>query len=135
MYNYLLTIGVLNLALLGLTAPTLAQNTHQPLNLLTLVQGNVQIRRASWLGPLAQFRPVAVGTVVDSGDRLKLAPEANAIVLCSNLSQWQVPAGQEIPVAQGCGDREQRLYRPGSQQVSPRAGEHEANLPYFLSPH
>lgn len=135
MSHHPLTLGLLSLLLL--TPATVAQTTQQPPHLLTLVQGNVQIRRANWLGPLAQFRPVSGGTVVNRDDRLKVAPEARAIVICSNLSQWQVPTGQEIPVSQGCGDREQRLYRPGSPRVStrtPNPQDSHAHLPYIFSP-
>ena len=92
--------------------------------------GQVKVKRLSW----RKYQPAFIGAVLDGADRLLLAKNAIAEVLCQNRTTWKVPDGRESIVTEGCG----AISNPGSvpedlDLINSRA-TNNLEIPYLLSP-
>lgn len=102
----------------------------QPAHFISLLKGNVQIRRSGRKG----YQKAQLSDSLHKNDRLRVARGAKVTVLCSNLKLWQVPAGKELLLQKGCPTVERPfLQRPGRETGPTRSGD-TPNLPYLISP-
>lgn len=98
-------------------------------NVLLIVDGDVRLKRANW----NDFFPASLGTIVPSGDVLKLNGDANASVLCMDLTLWSVPAGGPQGVNTGCpAPAEPDIVRDGISLGTVRSVPED--IPYILMP-
>lgn len=125
--NIVAITTLITFALTVLATPALS-NTNG-LNFIFAISGNVEIKRPRWTG----YKPVNVGTLVNSSDKLRLTKGASAKVFCTNLSIWNVRSPGESSVSQGCPSNRTVIRRIDSSTSFTRAGN-DPTIPYLISP-
>lgn len=108
-------------------SPGMAQ--PQALNYLASMNGNVKIKRAN----RNSYQQPYIGAELQPTDRIRLDKKASATIRCSNLKRWQVPAGRESAVKDGCPNQGSVLIRPDSKKGPTRSGE-DPTIPYLITP-
>ena len=140
-----LLVLILGLALLGCgpaaTAPPPPPDTPSPsgdqsdeftdpgLNLLVAQQGEVLLKRAAW----SDYHPTGFGAVLERGDLLRLSSDAQAKVLCDNLTLWPVPGGAPAGLNSGCPQPPEPALTRGGAKVGATRGV-DPLVPYIISP-
>lgn len=125
-------VAITTLFTVGLTVFAIpALSNTNGLNFIFAISGNVEIKRPSWTG----YKPVNVGTLVNSSDKLRLTKGASAKVFCTNLSIWNLSSPGESSISQGCPSNGNRtiLRRIDSSTSFTRAGN-DPTIPYLISP-
>jgi hypothetical protein len=99
-------------------------------SILLIAEGEVQLKRTHW----ADFHPTSFGAMLYRGDQIKPALGAKAVVLCSNLSSWLVPAGAPSGLNNGCPESAQTVLLRGKSQIGSTRGGTDPLLPFIISP-
>ncbi len=102
------------------------------LNLLVIVQGEVLLKRKEW----SEYHRTPFGTVLGPLDRIRLADDAQAAVLCDDdLSLQAIAADGNVPVGikNYCGPSEKPVIKRGGVSVSNPRGS-DLSIPYIISP-
>ena len=125
--NIVAITTIITFALTVLATPALSDTNG--LNFIFATSGKVEIKRPRWTG----YKPVYVGTLVNSSDKLRLKKGTSAKVFCTNLSIWNVRSPGESSVSQGCRSNRTILRRIDSSTSFTRAGN-DPTIPYLISP-
>jgi hypothetical protein len=126
--------AVVVLSLLACSLPWTKENdgtaAQSGLNLLVAAEGEIQLKRSSW----SDFARTALGAVIYPGDQLRPASGAKVVVLCQSLTEWIVPSGAPVGIANGCPATEPTVLKRGVSQIGhTRAGDNPL-IPYIISP-
>lgn len=116
----------------GTSTPTITPMAVLPgYHLLVGVGGVVQLKREGW----TEYFPTSFGAILHRGDLLKPSSGAKVIVLCDNLSVWNVPTGGPSGVSNGCTQgNEPALSLPNSSRVGHTRSSDISSIPYIISP-
>jgi hypothetical protein len=112
------------------TSPPDTTIGKEGLNLLVSVNGDVQLKRSGW----NNFSPTSLGTLLYSGDQIKPATDASAVILCEGLSKWVVPAGAPAGLSNGCPPTGKPVLVRGSSHIGGTRGGSDPLIPYIISP-
>lgn len=107
--------------------PSSSWANQEQLNFISDISGDVQVKRRNWFG----YRRAYPGDGLSSEDRLRLGSDASAKVSCNNLDVWQVPAGRESQVSEGCPAARESLGDPGRSDTRSFI---DPTIPYLISP-
>jgi hypothetical protein len=111
-----------------LSTPTASAETG--LNLLVIAEGKVFLQRESW----SDFHPASFGAILYRGDQLRLAPNAEAVVLCENLTTWNVPGGSPSGLNNGCPQVQEPVLVSSGGLIANTRGGTDLSIPYIISP-
>lgn len=99
-------------------------------NLLVVVKGEVQLKRGEW----KDYHSTAFGAVLHRGDLLRPASSAEVVVLCDNLTTWNVPAGIPSGLTNGCPQPPEPVLMSGNSLLPNTRGGNDPLIPYIISP-
>jgi len=132
--NIYLAAAIVAISLLACSLPWARENdgtaVQSGLNLLVAAEGEIQLKRSSW----SNFARTALGAVIYPGDQLRPASGAKVVVLCQSLTEWIVPSGAPVGIANGCPATEQTVLRRGVSQIGHTRGGDNPLIPYIISP-
>jgi len=132
--NFTLAAALVILSLLACSLPWTRENdgatAQSGLNLLVAAEGEIQLKRSSW----SDFARTALGAVIYPGDQLRPASGAKVVVLCQSLTEWIVPSGAPVGIANGCPATEPTVLRRGVSQIGHTRGGDNPLIPYIISP-
>lgn len=94
MINHATRISLLSIASLLVMLPS-----AQASQIIEAI-GGASVRRSG----ASSYEAAGVGTVLNPGDLIRPAPQAQVTVLCSNNTTWTVPAGVPSGLENGCPD-------------------------------
>jgi hypothetical protein len=100
------------------------------LNLLVIARGPVQLKRDGWPG----YQPTAFGAILRRGDILQPDPDAQATVLCADLTAWPLPASIPSGVANGCPPPSRPALTRAEGLIGPTKMPVDPLIPYVISP-
>jgi hypothetical protein len=126
----LLLLTSCNFPGLAKTTPSSSSSASSGLNLLVLVSGDVQLKRAAW----SSYTPTSLGARLYAGDQIRPAKGASAVVLCEGLTQWTVPTGAPAGLNNGCPPSSQPVLKRGASRIGGTRGGSDPLIPYILSP-
>jgi len=109
---------------------TAANPLDESFNLLVNLNGKLELKRAGW----SEYHPITFGTILYTGDLLRLDENARALVLCANLKLWNVPSGAPSGLTNGCPAESEPVLRRGASQIGNTRGGSDPNIPYIISP-
>jgi hypothetical protein len=128
-------VAILALLVVGCSmvpaTPTVGAPEADPqINILFIRQGEVKIKRAAW----KNASPTSSGTLLQSGDQIIPGDDAQASILCADLTLWYVPQGMLSSLNNGCPETlGLHLERQGSFLGDTRVSTKNL-LPYVISP-
>jgi hypothetical protein len=114
----------------GSSAPTAKPSSEAGVNLLIVAEGEVLLKRDGW----NDFHPTSFGVILNRGDQLQPASDAQAVVLCDNLSAWTVPAGVRSGLNNGCPQSSEPQLVRGESAIGNTRGSADPLIPYIISP-
>jgi hypothetical protein len=103
-------------------------NSNQPVNLVVLVEGPVNLKRQGW----SVYAPLAFGTTVHIGDLLRVNEGSRSQVVCSDLTLREVPTG--ISAVPCSAARVVLKGKDGSKIMATRGWPSDGSFPVVLSP-
>ena len=134
MKRFVLIILALLMTLSGCRTPAQtgsgSTGSNEGLNLLIAAEGGVQLKRSGW----AKFAQTTFGAMLHKGDLLLPVQGARVVVLCDGLTQWQVPAGAPVGLANGCPPSQAPVLRSGSSLIQSTRGGNDPLIPYIITP-
>ena len=115
----------------GGSAPTaIPSSSDAGVHLLLVVEGEVLLKRDGW----SDFHPTSFGVILYRGDQLQPASDAQAVVLCDNLSAWTVPPGVRSGLNNGCPQSSEPQLVRGESAIGNTRGSSDPLIPYIISP-
>ena len=100
------------------------------LNLVTVAEGSVKLKRNG----RPHYQQAKTGDVISAYDWVKLGPGAKAVILCDNITEWNVPIGQAFQVYKGCSLARPPILKCPSGSNGTTRGGNDPSIPYIISP-
>jgi hypothetical protein len=108
-------------------------NRIKEVNIILSTDKDLTIKRVGW----NSYYNAGVGTIVNSGDLIKSGQDSTSIVLCSDLTLWEVPRSKPVSVSSGCKKSKDMVLLLtddrfiGATRLGP---EDLIGIPYLISP-
>ena len=127
----LFVLGLILVAFLARPARSINPAPHMIVALQpTQPPGSIKIKRATE----SDYKPAFIGAVLAGADRILLAQDALAEIMCQNLDSWRPPGGKQYQVSEGCGGVAGRGFLPIDDETRIERSINAPDIPYLITP-
>lgn len=123
------------IAVISIAQPVISLNPNP--HLIVALQptqpiGQIKFKRAND----SDYKPAFIGVVLAGADKILLAKNAVAEIMCQNFDSWKPKGGKEYTVSQGCSGSSSSSpgFQPWDKDTIIERSINDPNIPYLISP-